>query len=199
MNSDQLFRMLILAGLAVVLPIMGFHRLKARTDEPLDRKQEGLFILATLRPMGAVMFIALAVYLSRPSRMAWSSMPLPVWLRWCGVAMIFADGALLLWTLRSLGTNLTDTVVTRKVHTLVVKGPYRWMRHPFYDAVAVLLLGIALAAANWLLLVSGAIVFSLLAIRSAREEAHLVARFGNDYRRYMARTNRFVPSLRSWR
>jgi len=44
-------------------------------------------------------------------------------------------GGLLIWTLRTLGANLTDTVITRKEHTLVTSGPYRWVPHPFYDAV----------------------------------------------------------------
>src|SRR6185295_12922725 len=95
-----------------------------------------------------------------------------------------------------LGTNLTDTVVTRKIHTLVVRGPYRWVRHPFYDAVALLLIAISLVAANWFIFATGAAVFTLLVIRVSREESSLVARFGDDYRDYMARTNRFLPTVR---
>ena len=49
--------------------------------------------------------------------------------------MVTACG-LLVWTFRCLGKNLTDTVVTRQEHTLVMQGPYRWVRHPFYDFAA---------------------------------------------------------------
>jgi len=45
------------------------------------------------------------------------------------------------------------------------------------------------------MLLNGALVFTLLAVRAPREEARLVARFGDDYRAYMARTNRFLPTL----
>lgn len=38
------------------------------------------------------------------------------------------------WTFIVLGPNLTDTVVTRKVHGLVTTGPSRWVRHPFHVA-----------------------------------------------------------------
>jgi protein-S-isoprenylcysteine O-methyltransferase Ste14 len=65
---------------------------------------------------------------------------LPASLRWSGGLLIAEACALLFWTLRTLGASLTDTVVTRKAHTLVINGPYRWVRHPFYDAVAMLLL-----------------------------------------------------------
>jgi protein-S-isoprenylcysteine O-methyltransferase Ste14 len=199
MNEEDMLRWSLLAGLLAVLPIIAYHRIKAGSGEPLDRRQEGVFILATLRPVGLVFFVSLAVYLVNPARLAWSAVALPAWLRWSGVAMIAAVGALLFWTLHSLGRNLTDTVVTRKVHSLVVKGPYRWVRHPFYDSVALLLTAISLVAANWFMLVTGVITFTLLVVRAAREEDRLVARFGGDYREYMARTNRFLPTVRTRR
>src|SRR5215216_2047619 len=162
MTEDVTFRWWLLVGLLVVFPVAAYHRIKAhRSGDPLDRRQEGLFILSTLRPVALVFLVSLALYLWHPARMAWSAVSLPAWVRWSGVALIGADGALLFWTLHSLGSNLTDTVVTRKVHTLVVKGPYRWVRHPFYDAVAILLIGISLAAANWFMLVTGFTVFAL--------------------------------------
>lgn len=198
MSEEDTLRWWLLATLLAVFPIMAYHRIKAhRGGDSLDRREEGLFILATLRPMGLVFFVSLAIYLVNPARMAWSAVTLPAWLRWFGLAMIAAAGALLFWTLHTLGTNLTDTVVTRKAHTLVVKGPYRWVRHPFYDTVALLLVAISLVAANWFMLVTCALVVTLLAIRVSREEEHLVARFGDDYRGYMARTNRFLPTLRA--
>jgi len=125
--------------------------------------------------------------------MAWSSMPLPVWLRWVGIGLGAAGGALFVWTFPALGKNLTDTVVTRRDHSLVTTGPYRFVRHPFYVAVALAMLGNALAAANWFLLIGGAVVFTLLAIRTRIEEAELVARFGEAYEAYMRRTPRFLP------
>ncbi len=200
MSEENTLRWWLLAGLLAVFPIIAYHRIKAhRSGDPLDRRQEGLFILATLRPIALVFFVSVAMYLVNPARMAWSAVALPSWMRWSGVGMIAAAGALLFWTLHSLGTNLTDTVVTRKVHTLVVNGPYRWVRHPFYDTVALLLIAISLAAANWFMLATGAIAFTLLAVRASREEDRLVARFGDDYRQYMARTNRFVPTVRAHR
>ncbi|HXF59778.1 MAG TPA: isoprenylcysteine carboxylmethyltransferase family protein, partial [Candidatus Saccharimonadales bacterium] len=92
-----------------------------------------------------------------------------------------------------LGKNLTDTVVTRKAATLVTRGPYRWVRHPFYDAVALLLASVSLITANAFLLLCGAIVLALIWIRTRKEEELLLARFGNQYRAYMIRTGRFFP------
>jgi protein-S-isoprenylcysteine O-methyltransferase Ste14 len=196
LTDDETFhRILVLISL-VIFPIAIFHRIKSQaTGESLDRWQEGPFILFTLRAIGGATMIGFIAYLVNPARMAWSSMPLPVWLRWVGIGLDVLAGLLLVWTFRCLGKNLTDTVVTRREHTLVTRGPYRWVRHPFYDAVALLLTANALAAANWFLLVGGALALALIVLRTKKEEDRLVARFGDSYREYMNRTGRFLPKL----
>jgi len=193
MNDDQTFRLILIAGSLIFFPVAFYHRLKAHTGEKLDRWKEGPFILFTLRPIGIAVMLGFFTYIVNPARMRWSSMPLPVWLRWLGVGIALIGGALFVWTLRNLGKNLTDTVVTRREHTLVTTGPYRWVRHPFYVGAALSILGNALAAANWFLLGGGALVFTLLAIRTRIEEAQLLARFGGAYEAYMHRTHRFLP------
>jgi protein-S-isoprenylcysteine O-methyltransferase Ste14 len=181
----------------LVFPFLFYYRLQSQTPrEKLDRWQEGLFILATLRPLGLLLWLGVIFYLVDPASMAWSSMPLPVWLRWFGVCICATAGGLLMWTFRRLGKNLTDTVVTRRVHTLVTHGPYRWVRHPFYDSAGLFVLGVALTAANWFLLLLGAMLMGLFVIRTRTEEENLVARFGASYREYMERTGRFVPRIR---
>ena len=183
----------MVAGFAAVVGIIAPHRVKAGTREKLDRRKEGAFMLATLRPAGGALWTSIILYMINPASMAWSAMPLPIWLRWTGVAFLLLCVGLLIWTLPALGTNLTDTVVTREHHTLVTRGPYRWIRHPFYVAMALIATGSALIAANWFMLVSGAVVFTLLAVRSRVEEEQLAERFGDAYREYKRRTGRFLP------
>ncbi len=196
MSGDAIFRDALLVIFLALLPIGIYHRVRSQaTRERLDRRQEGIFILATLRPAGFAFFGGLIAYLIAPEWMAWASVPLPDALRWFGVAICAAAGMLTAWTFHHLGRNLTDTVVTRRDHTLVTHGPYRWVRHPFYASAALLALGTSLAAANGFLLVSGAQVLTLLVIRTRREEELLVARFGDSYREYMNRTGRFLPRV----
>jgi len=55
MSHDQTFRAGLIVAFLLVLPIGTYHRLTSQaTREKLDRRQEGLFILATLRPVGIV-------------------------------------------------------------------------------------------------------------------------------------------------
>lgn len=195
MSDDHPFRLILLAGFVIFMPIGIYHRLRSRTGEKLDRRQEGVFILVTLRLIGVAGLAGLIAYLINPAFMSWAVVPLPAWLRWIGVGLALIGGLLLVWMFRSLGKNLTDTVVTRKEHALITTGPYRWVRHPFYTSAALLVLANSLAAANWFFFVQGCAMFLLLVIRTRKEEENLIARFGDDYRKYMQRTGRFVPRL----
>jgi protein-S-isoprenylcysteine O-methyltransferase Ste14 len=187
-------RMVLIAVMVVILPIGVYHRFTSQsTGEKLDRRQEGLFVLATLRPLGAVFWCGMLAWMINPRWMAWSSVATPLWSRWAGVVLVIAGAVLLIWTFRSLGTNLTDTVVTRTAHTLVVHGPYRWIRHPLYSSAGLMIAALSLIAANWFLLIIGVAVLCVIVMRTRTEEQNLVARFGDSYRKYMDRTGRFLP------
>jgi protein-S-isoprenylcysteine O-methyltransferase Ste14 len=192
-TPDERFRQILLAGFLVLVGIGAFHRLSARTGEKLDRMQEGLFILVALRLVALAGMIALVLYFLDPAKLSFSALPLPDWVRWAGV---FTGGItlwLLFWTLRALGKNLTDTVVTRRQHTLVTTGPYRWVRHPFYVCAGLVTAAVSMVSANALFLATGSLIMLLLAFRTRIEEANLLKRFGDDYRKYMNRTGRFIP------
>ena len=199
MEYDNIFRVILILGFAAVFPVGVYHRLKAHlaSREKLNRRAEGLFILATLRPIALVGMAALLAYMINPAWMSWSSYDLPIEIRWLGVGLGVIGGTLLISAFRSLGTNLTDTVVTRTRHTLVTSGPYRWVRHPFYVAFALAVAANAVVTANWFLALTGVVSVVLIAIRTRTEEEKLIERFGDEYRGYMARTGRFIPRLRS--
>lgn len=193
-QGDSLFRLVLIVGLALVLPVAVIHRLKARAaDDRLDRREEGVFILLTLRPLGMAGMLSLLLFFANPGWMAWSAIPLPDAVRWVGVGIGVIGGVLFIATLRALGPNLTDTVVTRARHTLVTTGPYRWVRHPFYLASALAVLANTLAAANWFIGLTGGAAVVLLVVRSNREEQNLEKRFGAEYAEYVHRTGRFLP------
>ena len=196
MREDEIFRIVLVVGFLTIFPVGLYYRIRSQaTRERLDRWQEGPFILFTLRPVGVASMIGIIAFLIEPSSMAWSALPLPTWLRWTGAVIAALAGGLLLWAFRSLGPNLTDTVVTRKAHTLVTRGPYRWVRHPFYDAVAMFVIANGLLTANWFVFLTGGLALALIVARTRREEENLVRRFGDSYADYMRRTGRFLPRI----
>ena len=146
-----------------------------------------------LRGCGVLCWLGLVAYLVDPNSMRWAALGLPAWARLTGVPIGAVGAVWTLWTLRTLGPNLTDTVAVRPNATLVTKGPYRWVRHPFYLGVAALVTAMSLLASNGFLVVGSIAVLTLLSIRTRVEEARLVDRFGDAYRDYAARTGRFWP------
>ena len=196
MKHDSTFRIVMALWALVVIPIPVFYRLRSQASgEKLDRRQEGWPILLTLRPMGGLCLVGVVAFMVNPSWMAWSSVELPIWLRWMGLGMGFIAAIVWIFTFRSLGKNLTDTVVTRREHHLVTTGPYRWVRHPFYDSVLLCVLSASLLTANWFVLVTGCAVFLLQVVRTGREEQRLLARFGESYLAYTQKTGRFLPQI----
>ncbi len=196
MEDEQIFIVILVLGFVTVLPVGLYHRLKAHAaNDKLDRRQEGIFILLTLRPIALLKMSGMLAFVIHPAWMAWSSVGLPSWLRWIGVPLGVMAAALLIVTFRFIGTNITDTVVTRARHTLVTDGPYRFVRHPFYVATALAMAANSLVTANWFLAVTGAVAVALIAIRTRTEEQKLLERFGDEYRHYMQRTGRFIPRL----
>jgi protein-S-isoprenylcysteine O-methyltransferase Ste14 len=180
---------------AVFIPIGFYHRLRAHTGESIDRWQEGPVILLGLRLSALCLFAVMITWMINPAWLSWSSLPFPLWLRFAGFAT--SVGGALLWVaaVHSLGKNLTDTVVTRQDHTLVISGPYRFMRHPFYTACFIGFFGGILAMANWLFLAPGLLVVAFLIARTPIEEQKLIDRFGDAYRSYIAHTGKFLPRL----
>ena len=89
MNHDQALRAVLIVVFLLVLPIGIYHRLRSQaTRERLGRWQEGLFILATLRPVGMAFWLGLFAWMVDLGWMAWSAVSLPVWLRWTGVRLV---------------------------------------------------------------------------------------------------------------
>ena len=120
-----MFRAVVIASLGLCLPIGLYFRIKSQaTRERLDRRQEGLVIMIGLRLCGVLAWIVMAAYLMNAAWLSGFSVALPVWLRSCGAPLALVVVPLLLfWTFHSLGRNLTDTVVTRREHTLSPTAP----------------------------------------------------------------------------
>jgi protein-S-isoprenylcysteine O-methyltransferase Ste14 len=86
----------------------------------------------------------------------------------------------------------TPVIPWRETRRLVVSGPYRFSRNPDYLGQTLVAGGLGLLlTAPWVLL---ALVPALLLVRYgviAREERYLERRFGEEYRQFCARVNRW--------
>lgn len=146
--------------------------------------------------VGLPLFGSILLFLVQPQWLDWATLPLPLWARWLGswLAILAVPGAW--WVFRSLGRNVSETVLTKKDQVLVTTGPYRWVRHPLYSTGGMLCLGTGIAASNWFILLFAALAVGLLSIVVIPlEERALLARFGDAYARYAASTGRMLPRL----
>lgn len=195
MTEDSIFRWWLLAGMVLTGSIGVYHRWRAETGEPIARREEGWFLLVSIRLVAAIGTFGLIAYLINPTWMHWSKIPLPAVARWCGVALGITNILFAWWVFHTLGKNITDSVVTRREHQLVTIGPYRFVRHPFYLVLVFFVIAGSLMSANWFFALTGGIVFLLLALRTKKEEAKLAERFGDEYLDYQRRTGKFAPRL----
>lgn len=106
-------------------------------------------------------------------------------------------GLLFRWVaIRQLGQFFVPEVTIQPGQRVIDTGLYRYLRHPSYTGILLTLLGLGLVLTNGLsLLLLLGISSPALAYRIRQEEEALLEAFGDDYRRYMARTKRLIPLL----
>jgi protein-S-isoprenylcysteine O-methyltransferase Ste14 len=115
--------------------------------------------------------------------------------RWLGVVLFAAGGALRLWPVFVLGNRFSGLVAIQPGHTLVTTGIYAVIRHPSYLGLLVNSLGWALAFRSGVGVLLSALLIPPLLARIRAEERLLRAQFGEAYDAYRARTARMIPGL----
>lgn len=196
MENEALFRNVAGAVLGTGFAGACVFRIRARLARgPVSRSGEGVWILLGLRIPSTICVAALIAYFAAPEWIAWSTFPVADGWRWFGIALAGASLVSVLWTFWHLGLNVTDTVATTDEQTLVTTGPYRWIRHPLYVLTAPFFVGISLMTTSALFVGFYAVAIVFLVMRTPIEERELIARFGDAYRDYMARTGRYFPRL----
>jgi len=115
---------------------------------------------------------------------------------WLGAATVMLYLALFYRTHKDLGRYWSVTLEIREKHALVTQGIYRRLRHPMYAAFWLCAVAQALLLPNWVAGFSGLVGFgTLFFLRVGNEERMMLETFGDEYRQYMARTNRVIPGI----
>ena len=98
-------------------------------------------------------------------------------------ALLLVGGLLALAAVRAVGRG------TR----LVMRGPYSWIRHPYFLGVLLMLVGAIVAMRSLPALVLLIPTLRVTLIRARREEHNLALRFGEAYGAYWSRVPFILP------
>lgn len=136
--------------------------------------------------------VLLGTLLVLPSGDAW---PTPTWLDWLAGSIV--AGGLIVAGLSALrlGPALTPTPLPKDGSILSTAGEYRYVRHPIYSGVLLVVLGVTVRSGNG---VTAAVALATVAFfqLKARWEEQLLRRRFPDYEAYSRTTPRFVPRPR---
>jgi len=89
---------------------------------------------------------------------------LPV-LGWTAFVLLLASQALRWWCIATLGTRWNTRIIVVPGLPLVAGGPYRWLRHPNYVAVAVEGAALPLVHTAWVTAVAFTVLNAVLLLR----------------------------------
>jgi len=171
---------------------IGAFWLRSSRDPAAHQQDRGsMYVLTATLIMGLFVGFALAL--------KWQAAAIP-WLRpqitIAGIALTLLGFALRWWSIFTLGRYFTLDVAVRSTQTVIQSGPYRFVRHPSYTGILLIILGMALALANWASLVVILIgCLSGLLYRVRIEERALIDALGQPYVEYMRHTKRFIPFI----
>jgi protein-S-isoprenylcysteine O-methyltransferase Ste14 len=194
MMDELTFRLALLGLLIFDLSMPTYFRRKAAAGTASIQRRQWRLRLVPELVFTIVAYLGLFAYLLNPRLMSWSQLGVPDGLRALGFGFAILGLYGLLWSFRHLGKNLLASAAPSAAPTLITTGPYRWVRHPMYTAWAVTLLGYGLLTANWAVTLMAAMAFTVVVRRTSLEESQLVARFGEAYTEYAARTGRLLPN-----
>jgi protein-S-isoprenylcysteine O-methyltransferase Ste14 len=170
------------------------HQRRARRTPKLRTSDRGRELaLMTVSAAGLGVVPAVYVLANAPAFADYTFRP---WQAWLGAAVFAAALWLFYRTHKDLGRNWSVTLEVRERHTLVTSGVYGRVRHPMYSAFWLWAMAQALLLPNWIAGPAGLVGFgTLFFLRVGREEALMIETFGDEYRRYMARTARILPGV----
>jgi methyltransferase len=143
----------------------------------------------------AMVVVHALLFAAAPLEVVLLDRPFLPWLAAPATAVVVAAMALRYWAVRTLGDRWNTRVIVVPGEPAVADGPYRFVRHPNYVAVALEMAALPLVHTAWIsALLWSAASGVLLALRIPREERALAE--ASEYETRLAGRGRFLPGGR---
>jgi protein-S-isoprenylcysteine O-methyltransferase Ste14 len=91
-------------------------------------------------------------------------------LTWLGLALV-------VWAILVFGRGVTPSPMPSRKAQLQTRGPYRWIRHPMYTGVIVLMAGSAMGRQNWIAAALWVVLVVFFLTKLGWEERRLVENY----------------------
>ncbi|MDQ2742080.1 MAG: isoprenylcysteine carboxylmethyltransferase family protein [Chloroflexota bacterium] len=168
------------------------YRFRSQRDPTARQVDRGSFVVMSIVVGGGVIVACVLAAV-------WTGAAIP-WLRpqvtLAGIVIILLGAAVRWWAIFTLGRYFTFDVAVRPTQLVVQAGPYRFVRHPSYTAILIMLLGVGMALENWaslIVMLAGGLIGLLYRVEV--EERALVEALGQPYTDYMRHTKRFIAFI----
>lgn len=171
------------AHAATVMPRQPLERLMGLVWIPLVAAWVALPWLATSRagaPFGLPPFAAGTAYEG---------------LRWLAAFVALGCLALTIKSWARMGRHWR-MAVTDEEQALITDGMFSRIRHPIYSLSILLMACTMVVVPTGLMVAVGLVHIAMMIAKAHNEERHLLARHGEAYAAYLARTGRFLPRFR---
>ena len=110
-----------------------------------------------------------------------------------GLALVVIGLVFTLWARVQLAGNWSGSVTVKEHHELIMRGPYRLVRHPIYAGALLAFLGTAIAQNQWRSVLAFVIVWLAWWRKWRLEERFMQETFGDEYVRYRAKVPAVIP------
>jgi protein-S-isoprenylcysteine O-methyltransferase Ste14 len=146
-----------------------------------------------------LVFLWIAIPLSVPfiPNPPWLLRPLTVTplLSWPALAVAIAAFILTLICWKKMGKSWRMGIDPNEKTSLVVTGPFAYVRHPIYALSSVLMLATVAIESSPLMIAVATIHLILLQLEARREEKYLAELHGSAYLDYCKQVRRFLPKI----
>ena len=193
--EEIIYKIIFVVFLILMIFIRMPHNMRyKKTEKYLPKKEKREKLLVALNGI-SMMFVPLIYVFT--GWLDFFKMNLPDWIRIIGIVIIFLGLIFFWWIHKTLGENWSPVLEIRKGHKLIIKGPYKYVRHPMYTLFYIFAIGLLLLVSNWFVGLFALLSWHLLyVIRISSEEKMMLEQFGIEWENYCKRTTKkIVPYI----
>jgi len=116
-------------------------------------------------------------------------------IRYIGLAVYLIFSWIQVWSFKSLGENYSQDIMIKKNHELVMKGPFKVIRHPQYMCQILLDLGATAATLGYVVGLLALIEIPIYIMRASAEDKLLYKYFAERFSEYKKKSGFMIPFI----